>query len=87
MRLVMCSVFDTAAQVYGRPVFVNHRSMAVRSFTDEVNRKSADNTMAMHPSDFELYYLGVFEDSTGEFVELPKFPELIVRGVDVAKGE
>lgn len=86
MKQIMCAVFDAAAQTYGRPIFVVHRAQAVRTFRDEINRLAGDNVMAAHPTDFELYFVGTFDDATGEFADLPKFPELIVRGVDVVNG-
>ncbi|AXH77867.1 MAG: nonstructural protein [Microviridae sp.] len=65
MRLIMVSVFDKAAAAYMRPMFVPAVGLAIRSFTDEINRDSADNVMFHHPSDYELYKIGFFEDVNG----------------------
>lgn len=67
MRLIVVSVFDRAADAYGRPVFVASVGQAIRSFQDEVNRVSAENEMNRHPDDFDLYKLGVFDDESGAF--------------------
>nr|WAE43557.1 MAG: nonstructural protein [Microviridae sp.] len=67
MRLHIVSVFDKAAAAYNRPWFVPALGLAVRSFTDEVNRDAADNPMFAHPSDYELYDLGFFDDMSGIF--------------------
>jgi len=83
MQLIVVSVFDNAAAAYGRPVFVAARGQAVRSFTDEIQRTDASNEMAKHPEDFELYELGVFDDSTGRF-SAQSDPTLLVRGKDLA---
>jgi len=56
--------------------------VAIRSFTDEVNREDKDNQLFNHPDDFDLYELGVFDDSLGRY-ELRENPTVIVRGKDV----
>ena len=65
MKMVIVSVYDVAAQAYGRPVFAVSVGAAMRSFTDEVNRRGEDNTMYQHAEDFLLFELGVFDDSNG----------------------
>lgn len=62
------SVKDRAADVFNRPFFVPHRNVAIRDFTDEVNRVAADNQLNKHPDDFDLYLMGQFNDNTGEFL-------------------
>ena len=78
MKYVLVSVHDRAAECFGRPMFVVSLGQAIRSFTDEVNRNHEDNQMYRHSNDFDLYNLGLFDDSTGLF-ELHK-PELTLRG-------
>ena len=82
MKLVLCSVKDRAADAYGRPMFVPSVGVAIRSFSDEVNRKDPENQLFNHPDDFDLYELGVFDDSTGKY-EIRDNPSVIVRGKDV----
>jgi len=81
MIQVIVSVKDTAAQAFGRPVFVPTTAVAVRSFRDEINRPDSKEDMAQHPSDFELYELGSFDDSNGviEVIE----PRLVARAKDL----
>jgi len=67
MKLVLCSVKDRAADAYGRPMFVPSVGVAIRSFSDEVNRKDQENQLFNHPDDFDLYELGEFDDNTGLF--------------------
>lgn len=76
------SVKDLAAQAFGRPVFVQSAGVAVRSFSDEVNRDVPDNQMFSHPVDFELYELGEFDDATGSLLSSGP-PALLIRGVTV----
>jgi hypothetical protein len=82
MKMVMVSIKDTAADAFGRPAFVASEGVAVRQFQDEVNRSNDDNQLYKHPDDFHLYYLGLFDDSTGK-IELLENPKLIARAKEV----
>lgn len=66
-KLMVVAVRDSAVQAFNRPFFVPALGMAIRSFTDEVNRKGDDNPMSRHPDDFELWYLGMFDEEAGSF--------------------
>lgn len=82
MISVIVSVKDSAAEAYGRPMYLQSLGVAIRSFTDEVNREDKDNQLFNHPDDFDLYELGLFDDSIGRY-ELRDNPTVIVRGKDV----
>jgi len=82
MISVIVSVKDSAAEAFGRPMYLQSLGVAIRSFTDEVNREDKDNQLFNHPDDFDLYELGVFDDSIGKY-ELRDNPSVIVRGKDV----
>jgi hypothetical protein len=84
MHLFVVSVKDRAADVFNRPFFVPHRNVAIRDFTDEVNRTAADNQLSKHPDDFDLYLLGEFNDATGEFSISQ--PQVLVRAKDVIQS-
>ena len=84
MFQIVVSVKDLAAQAYGRPVFVPTAGVAIRSFRDEVNREAPDNEIFRHPSDYELYQLGTFDDSTG-LIESLQSPKLLTRAVDLSE--
>lgn len=77
------AVFDRAAQTYATPFHVPALGLAVRSFTDEVNRSAQDNPLNHHPQDFDLYHLCNFDDSAGVFTPHGPSPTLLVRGQDV----
>lgn len=91
MEQVIVSVKDTAAQAYGRPVFVPTVAVAVRSFKEEVNREGSTDDLARHPGDFELYEIGTFDDSTGIVVchtdasGVPS-PRMIARAKDLKES-
>lgn len=84
MEVVICGVFDSAAECYGRPMFVQSKGAAVRAFADEVNRPAQDNAMNQHPADFCIYYLGIFDDASGQFRTV--LPELLARGADLVRS-
>jgi hypothetical protein len=84
MILFVVSVKDRAADVFNRPFFVPHRNVAIRDFTDEVNRVAADNQLNKHPDDFDLYCLGEFDDSAGSLIN--NQPVILVRAKDVLQS-
>lgn len=61
------AVKDRAADVFGVPVFVQSKGIAIRSFADEINRSDPQNQLYNHPEDFDLFFLGTFDDSDGEW--------------------
>jgi len=82
MILNICTVKDRAADAYGRPMFVPSTGVAIRSFSDEINRNNAENQLYNHPDDFDLYELGQFDDNTGLFT-LHEQPKLLSLGKQV----
>jgi len=82
MKQIICTVKDRAADAYGRPMFVPSAGVAIRSFSDEINRDNADNQLFNHPDDFDLYELGEFDDNSGLFA-LHEQPKLLSLGKQV----
>ena len=60
---MMCAVKDRALDAFMQPFFVDSIGVAVRSFSDEVNR--AESPMNSHPEDYDLYHVGFFDEDTG----------------------
>lgn len=85
MKSVVLSVFDQAIQAYGRPMFFQTLGVAIRSFTDEVNRVSADNGLQQHPEDYDLRYIADFDEDSGEFVLPENGARVLVRAKDVLR--
>lgn len=63
MKMQIVSLRDIVANVWNLPSFVPHLGAAIRSFGDECQRKDADNVMAQHPEDFELWHIGEYDDN------------------------
>jgi len=80
---VVCSVHDTASDLFGQPFFVPAPAAAIRSVGDETNRQAADNPLYNHPEDFVLYSLGTFDDVSGAFTSEVK---IIARVKDLAQS-
>ena len=86
MKRYVCAVFDSAVQAFGQPFFVPALGAALRSFSDEVNRKASDNALSQHPEDYTLHALGQFDDETGEFTCSDDSRRVLSRGKDVVNG-
>lgn len=59
------AIYDNKAKAYLSPVHVQSTGAAMRSFADAVN--SPDTDFGKHPSDYSMWHLGSFNDTTGEF--------------------
>ena len=82
MMLEMYSVKDLAAQAFLQPLFFRSRGEALRSFSDAVG--DANHQFAKHPEDYEFYFIGSFDDTTGMIAQVGERP-LVARAVDFAK--
>lgn len=81
MKLCVVAIYDVATETYGRPIFTPAKGYALRSFRDEIARDHEENNMYKHPEDFDLFFLGMFDDQTGQFDQTGA--ERIMRGRDV----
>lgn len=65
MILRAYSVRDLKASAFATPFFLSTDAVAIRTFSDAIADKS--HPMAAHPEDYQLFYLGEFEDQSGAF--------------------
>lgn len=72
------SIKDQAVEAFAQPFFVKAQGVAVRMFMDETNNEQSQ--INKHPEDFELWYLGEFDDETGQITQ-PQI-ERIARATD-----
>lgn len=68
------AVYDEKAQAYLPPFYFPQVGQALRAFMAGCNDVSSN--LAKYPSDYRLYCLGSFDDSTGHFMSL-SVPEFI----------
>lgn len=62
MTAKIYAVKDLAIEAFGNPIFVRHQGQAIRGFQDEC--KNPESMMNRHPGDYELYYIGEYDDTT-----------------------
>lgn len=85
MRYGIFSIRDSASKAFAQPFYAPAEQVAIRSVRDLVN--AADNVIAKHPDDYELFELGNFVDDTGGIVALDE-PRLVARCKDLlVKGD
>lgn len=61
----MFAIRDNALGAYNTPIFVRSKGEAIRSFTDAANDEKSQ--LRRHSSDYTLFYLGKYDDSSGIF--------------------
>jgi len=84
MRYNLCAVLDAKLAEYGNPFTVRKTGEAIRSFADAVNQVDANNNMNKHPEDFTLWYVGDFDNETGEVINV--VPRLLCSASEFIKG-
>jgi len=67
MAKIYC-VRDRKSNSYWKPVYDRDHVMAIRSFEDTC--KQSESLLHKWPNDFELMYLGEFDEVTGKFTVL-----------------
>jgi len=77
MTILQCLAVRDTAIGFNRPIYAPTTALAIRSFTDEVNRNSSDNEMFKHPESFSLWHLSTFDDDTGLHTLLPTPTQLV----------
>lgn len=83
MQLKVFSVRDEKAEAFAQPFFAVSTGMAIRHFTDWC--RSKETPLGLHPEDYRLYELGVWEDAMGHFVN-EDTPRLISSGSEHASA-
>jgi len=86
MKSMVYSVLDAAAGAYASPWIVPHAGVALRAFTDEVNRNVEKNNLYHHSEDFSLWELGEFDDTNAKF-NLYDTPKLMAQAKQLKKPE
>lgn len=58
------TIYDEKSEAYLQPFFLDTNGQAVRAITDCVN--DPNHQFSKHTSDYTLFSLGTFDDSTGQ---------------------
>lgn len=64
------AVRDIRADLFFTPYFLPTEGQAIRGFADEISSGKEDSLLCKHPGDFELYYIGEFDETSGTFSSL-----------------
>lgn len=67
MKKTIYTVFDSVTGIYWHPFFAVNDEEAKRSISNAVNTV-ADNDLFLHPEDFTLYSIGIFNDQRDEVI-------------------
>jgi len=70
------SIYDSKAESFSNPVYLNSTGLAVRTFSDSV--QDPESQFAKHPADYTLFELGTYDDNTAEFKLLPTPKSLFI---------
>lgn len=80
MQLRVYSIRDAKAEVFNQPWFAKTHGEAERNFA-QLTRDSK-SMVSQFPEDYDLYYLGTYDDNTG-MVESLDTPQHMVKAVSV----
>lgn len=86
MIVQVFAVRDQKADAFNQPFCAPSIGIALRSFTDEVNRRERGNVMADHPEDFALYHLGSFNDADAKYKLFDSPAQIVVASDVVVRG-
>lgn len=84
MKLIMFATRDRAADCFGSPFFMPTVGVAIRGFADIINSADTNQLMSSHPADFDLYELGVWDDSG--YFEIHDRPRQVAVGKDLVRA-
>lgn len=83
MKTIICAMWDSQAQQFGRLVEFPNEAVCTRQFGELVN--DGQSEAAKYPQDFAMYKLGDCDKDTGEITPCPM--ELIVKATSLVKQE
>lgn len=84
MELKMYSVRDSKGEIFHAPFYKHTHGEAERDFTSLVRDEKSQ--LAMYPEDYDLYYLGTYDNVTGKLQSLDT-PQHITKAVNVKTRE
>lgn len=76
MQSKMYTIRDSKAEIYGNPFYQKSHGEAERNFKSLTN--DGKSTVNQYPEDFDLYYLGIYDDQTGKMETLDT-PQHVVK--------
>jgi len=83
MNINVYSIKDNKVGTYGMPFFSPNEVQATRNFARSCHDTNVQ--ISIFPSDFDLFYLGSFDDTTGKFFQDERHPQFIIGGMSAKK--
>lgn len=80
MVLRVYSIRDAKAEVFNTPFYQKTHGEAERNFRTLVN--DGKSTVNQFPEDFDLYYLGQYDDNEGKF-ECLDTPQHVIKAIQL----
>lgn len=80
MRTKIYSIRDSKSEIFNSPIFQRTHGEAERNFHNLVNDEKSN--VNKYPDDFDLYYIGEYDDQTGKIESLDT-PQHIVKAVQL----
>jgi len=85
MQLKIYSIRDSKGEVYNTPFFQKTHGEAERNFRQLVSDEKS--LVSKYPLDFNLYYLGEYDDQTGKIDPLPAPQHIMEAAAAIPKKE
>lgn len=82
MHYKMFSIRDQKAEIFTPPFYKKTHGEAERDFNSLVN--DSKSTVSQFPDDFDLYYVGDYDDQTGVVKSLDT-PQHVIKAVHVKR--
>lgn len=80
MTTKVFSIKDSKAGIFMPPFLQNSHGEAERTFNKYTHK--SDSMISQYPDDYDLYFMGDFDDNTGKFDLLPA-PQHIVNAAQI----
>lgn len=74
------TIKDAKAEFYMSPFYARAHGEAIRTFSNAVNTKHENNQINLSPADYSLFFVGSFDEQTGEIEATP--PHHLGNGLD-----
>lgn len=83
MELKIYSIRDSKGELYNQPFYQKTHGEAERTFRELTNDEKS--MVSKYPDDFDLYFLGSFNDANGTF-EVLDTPQHIVKAISLKQN-
>nr|UXQ88131.1 MAG: nonstructural protein [Microvirus sp.] len=67
MKHNIYSIYDSKAEAYSLPFYMQHEAQAIRTLQDWTN--NPETPYSKHPEDYTLFHLGTYDEITGTITQ------------------